>query len=332
MIVGKRKKNCLSSDGSSSCSSARISVNHMQTIIDRLMSQQTRKSTAKTYLSVWRQFNNFIIKLDRRPKLWEDRVTLFVGYLIDKGMQSATVKSYVSAIKRMLIDDKYKWKDENLALSSLTRACKLKNDILKVRLPIHCGFLEMILYEIHRIFNKKCQPYLCILYQALFALGYYGLMRVGELTQSPHVIKAKNVHLAKNKDKLLIILYSSKTHSEANRPQKIKITANRDNSFYAHRSFCPFKLLRAYLLMRGSYRSDREALFIFRDGNPILPEHARKLLRLAIDNLGLECANYDMHSLRIGRTSDLSKFNYSIEEVKRMGRWKSNAIYKYIRQ
>ena len=49
-------------------------------------------------------------------------------------------------------------------------------------------------------------------------------MHVGELTASPHVLHAKNIHIGTNKNKILLILYSSKTHGKANRPQEIKIT------------------------------------------------------------------------------------------------------------
>ena len=47
--------------------------------------------------------------------------------------------------------------------------------------------------------------------------------------------------------------------------------------------------------------------------------------------LGLDDKLYGMHSLRIGRTTDLIKFNYSIEEIKIMGHWRSNVVFKYIR-
>ena len=61
-------------------------------------------------------------------------------------------------------------------------------------------------------------------------------------------------------------------------------------------------------------------------------DQTRQLLRKMLSSFGLNAELYDMHSLRIGRASDLIKQNYSIEQVKRMGRWKSNAVYKYIRQ
>ena len=117
--------------------------------------QQNRVSTAKTYLSVWRQFYKFLINLDVMPSSWEDRTSLFMAYLIVKGMQSGTVKSYVSAIKKTLVNDKYGWKDELVLLSSLTKACKLVNDRVRTRLPIHCSLSEMILFEVQRIYQKQ---------------------------------------------------------------------------------------------------------------------------------------------------------------------------------
>ena len=176
---------------------------------------------------------------------------LFVTHLIDKGMQSSTVRSYVSAIKKILIEDGYQWNNTKILLSSLTRACRLVNDHVKTRLGINVGLLEVLLFEIQRFFrkNNKNQPYLVLLYQTIFALGYYGLMRVGKLTFSKHIKKATYVHLATNKQQILIVLYSSKTHSKANRPQKIKITADvRNIEQRQKRNFCPFTLMSRYMV------------------------------------------------------------------------------------
>ena len=297
------------------------------------MGQSQRSSTSQNYLRVWRQFNKFVISLDVKPKTWEERVTLFIAYKIENGMQSNTVKSYISAIKRLLIDDGYPWDDQKVLLGSLTKACKLINDKVHTRLPIQCSLLEMILFEVQRLYGQHGQVYLDTLFKALFALSYYGMMRVGEVTFSDHVIRAKDVHSALNKDRLLLILYSSKTHSIAMRPQKIKITSNLEekSGFYARRNFCPFHLVNRYMAIRRQYLADNEQFFIFRDGTPVSPDLARSVLKTCLSNLGLDPYMYGMHSLRVGRTTDLIKYNYTLEEVKRMGRWKSNVVYKYIR-
>ena len=294
---------------------------------------QTRNSTAKTYYSVWKQFNKFLIKLDVMPDSWEDRTSLFITYLIEfKQLQSSSIKSYISAIKRTLIDGiDYEWCDNQVLFNSLTRACRLINDKVTTRLPIDCVLLEFLLFEIERIFPT--QPYLKTMYQTMFALGYYGLMRIGELTWSPHVMKACNVYTASNKEKILIILYTSKTHGQESYPQQIKITSNAEERTgkYKQRHFRLFKLMQRFRVMRGeTYESPTEPFFIFRDGTPVTAAHARAVLKTAITALDLDCSLYNTHSLRIGRSCDLIKYGYHIEEVKRMGRWRSSCIYKYI--
>ena len=129
------------------------------------------------------------------------------------------------------------------------------------------------------------------------------------------------MHAATNKDKLLLVLYSSKTHGLHHRPQKIKITSKRGEKTgsYMHRNFCPFHVLRVYMNLRGSYCSKDEHFFVFRDKQPVKPQQATVVLRTAIKTIGLDQTLYSMHSFRIGRSSDLIKFGYSLEEVKRLG-------------
>ena len=286
------------------------------------------------YCCVWRQFNKFIINLDVIPETWEERATLFIGYLVQKGMQSGTVKSYISGIKKMLLYISYEWDDNKVLLASLMKACKLKNDRIKTRLPIDYHLLEQILKKVDKIFNQdQNQPYLATLYMAMFAVSYYGLLRVGEATLSPHAIKAKNVYIGLNKKKIKLVLYSSKTHSIANRPQKIKIASKEayEQRSKRKRTYCPFRLMHKFMLMRGDYINDSDQFFVFRDGMPVTAENARTVLREAIAQLGLDNTIYDFHSFRIGRSSDMAKFGYSLEEIKRLGRWRSNIVYKYIR-
>ena len=220
-----------------SSSSSRISRNEMEGIMNRLRMQQNRQLTCKMYICVWQQFNHFQIQLDCCPQKWEDRMVLFVTHLIhDRGMQSSTVKSYILAIKKTLLNDNYASEDNWILLNSLTHACKIVNDKVRRRLPIRSNLLEMILFEIGNIYGlQRKQPYLESMYKALFAIGYYGMLRIGEMTASQHVLRARNVHLGSNKKKLLLVLYSSKT-------QKIKITANciEKSGRYRKKHFCPF--------------------------------------------------------------------------------------------
>ena len=158
-------------------------------------------------------------------------------------------------------------------------------------------------------------------------------MRVGEVTLSNHVLRAKKIHVGCNKDKLLVILYSSKTHDKSVNPQEIKICANKieKSGKYRNRHFCPFEVINTYMKFRKGYLMEEEPFFIFKDYSLVKPDNGRQILKAMIRRLNLDPKLYGFHSLRIGRSSDLIKFGYPVEKVQRMGRWKSNVGYKYIR-
>ena len=170
------------------------------------------------------------------------------------------------------------------------------NDKVKVRLPIGVKLLEMLLFELERKFGGSSpQPYLEALYKNMFSLAYYGLMRVGELACGPHTMKARNIHTGKNKNKILIVLYTSKTHGIHVKPQEIKITAlSNYEQTRKNRHFCPFQLTRKFLMMRGPFLEDDEPYFVTRNRDPIQPNTARTLLRELIGNLNLEGNLYDL--------------------------------------
>ena len=117
-------------------SSSKISTNHIYNIIEKLKCCKKRELTKANYLGIWRQFNRFINQLDVLPQRWKQRATLFAAYLVDQGLQSSTIKSYMSAIKCILIDDNYDWVDEQILLNTLTRVCRKVNDRVFIRRPI----------------------------------------------------------------------------------------------------------------------------------------------------------------------------------------------------
>ena len=218
--------------------------------------------------------------------------------------------------------------------NTLSRACRMVNDKVHRRKPIRSHLLEQLLFETERAFSN--QYYLEIMYKTVFLLSYYGLLQIGEVTMSPHVLKARKVEIGQNKDKIWLILFTSKTHGLESKPQQIRILGddapsieNRINS--RKRFFCPFRTTRKYLAMRGDYVDENEQFFIFRDRSPVQLDHVRKVLKLLIQKLNLDPSKFGCHSFRIGRCSELIKLGYSIEAVKRLGRWRSNAVYRYIK-
>ena len=331
-VAGQRASKKKMRSGSSSDTS-RISVKQMELIFEKLKARQTRQSTANNYLAIWRKFNQFILRLDNvSGTSWEQKTILYGSYLVDQGVQSQTIKSYFSAIKHILRTDGYQWNDKLAMLDVITKSCRIINDQVKIRLPIRVNLLEQILFEVERYFDQ--QPYLESMYKAIFSIAYYGMMRIGEIAKSSeagHYTRAKDVHVARNKNKVLIRLHTSKTHGKESKSQEIKIKQVPVMDVNK-RFFCPFTMMRHFVAYRGAfYVDDNEPFFIFADRSPISPDRVRNTLRLLLQNLNLDQQLYDTQSLCSGRCVDMYKMGYSLEVLKRAGRWKSNAIYNYLK-
>ena len=285
------------------------------------------------YYTIWRCFNQFFLRLDVKPRTWEDRLVLFVGFLIQNNRKSSTIHSYISAIRAVLFNGGIKIKDNSILLSALTRVCKLRNDKLNIKLPIRHDLLCVLISTVPKLF-KSPQPYLVIMHQALLSTIYYGLFRIGELTQSQHVVKAANVHIGENKNKMRFMLLTSKTHSLGDTPQVIKISSNKKQpkeKATRWSRICPFKLLQNYLAHRKRYMRDDEQFFIFSDHSPVHPRHLRNiLLKLLIVNK-IDFTLYSVHAFHAGRSCDLLDMGVSVETIHKLGRWKSSAIYKYLK-
>ena len=119
-----------------SSNTSRISTHGMESILEKLKCQCMRDSTARNYLGVWRQFNKFMTKLNSKPNSWEQQASLFGAYLVDNGVQSSTLKSYISAIKITLTLDRYHSADEKVLLGTLMKACQIMNDRIQTRIQM----------------------------------------------------------------------------------------------------------------------------------------------------------------------------------------------------
>ena len=140
----------------------------------------------------------------------------------------------------------------------------------------------MILDKIDSMYLYNGQIYLNILYKARVVCGYYGLLRVGELTSGSHPTKACDIQVAKReKKKLQIILRSSKTHTEVDIPQKVTIISNAGESKWRGTvlsKHCPYQIIKIYLAARGNFHKHDEPFFIFRDRSPVKPQQLCNVL------------------------------------------------------
>ena len=188
-----------------------------------------------------------------------------------------------------------------------------------------------------REFQKSNQYYLNVLYKTIFTISYYSMLRIGEVVKTQtanHTIKVKDISIATNKEKIQLILYTSKAHRIESPPQIIKISSIADSNLNEKektRFFCPFKLMKEYFALRGDYEEENEKFFIFRDGTPVTQEHVRNILTSMLEKINLDALLYLFHGIRSGRACDMFKLGYTVDEIKQAGRWKSNAVFRYLK-
>ena len=323
-------------ESTSSMDSSKISAKEIENVIDRLKNEQHQGSTKRSYRSVWKNFNKFLIQLDVKPSSWESRLLLFVGHLVNTKKQSSTVRSYILAIKAILNLSGIELNPDQYLLTALTKACRMVNDSVKTRLPIKKRLLARMICQIEA--NWHDQQYLKVMYSALISTAYFGLFRVGELTLSPHVVKALDVQIGTNKKKIMFLLRSSKTHHKGVMPQKIKISSTEQQQKQITNKqtkkcdgFCPYDLLRNYLRVRPKIKSLDEQFFVHADSHPVTAANMRVTMKRILCSMNYDDSLFSMHSYRIGRAVDLMRLGLTVETIKELGRWKSNAVFGYLK-
>ena len=76
-FAGKRNRKLPDVDDQSASSSSTLSTAAIKSVIENLKLQKFRNSTKMNYYGIWKNFNQFFLKLDVKPDNWEDRLTLY---------------------------------------------------------------------------------------------------------------------------------------------------------------------------------------------------------------------------------------------------------------
>ena len=152
------------------------------------------------------------------------------------------------------------------------------------------------------------------------------------MTMGAHPIAASDILVSEPNRKLQYILRSSKTHNEAHQPQIVTIiSASRSSADRYLNKYCPCQIILTCANSRLMYVEDNDPFFVFRDGSPVMPSHYRRRLNRALMDIRLEVCYYGYHSMRIGRAIDLYKGGMPVQDIQKMGRWKSNSVYDFLR-
>ena len=160
-----------------------------------------------------------------------------------------------------------------------------------------------------------------LLFRSMFLFAFFGLCRIGEITGSPllHTLLGSDVQVIHNPLRAIVTF---RTYKHSISKQSI--------TFYIQspQQYCPVFNLNGYLAFRPL---SAPYLFVLAEGNPVSRLQFSHVFRMAVTSCGLDPRSHTPHSLRIGGATFAARKGMSILQIKRLGRWRSNAFVKYLR-
>lgn len=264
------------------------------------------------------------------PERLDDQLAVYVASRVQKGDHSNTIESYLSGIKHMLGKDGIEINTRSARLRAMIKACKYQNDTVTQRMPISEHLLVKLIKRLDELFAS--QPYLRKLYRCMLVMGFYGMLRVGEMASGDHPVLARDIHFNHRLKKVQVILRTSKTHGRGDQPQYVKFCDDDSRVYLYNKKFKPYQVVWEFLQARGPKLGEEDPLFVFGDNSPVRPYQMQAVLKRALAKFQLNPLDYGVHSLRIGSATTLDHRHVSLDVIHRKGRWKSsNIVYRYIR-
>ena len=243
-----------------------------------------------------------------------DHVTDYITYMLDTtSFSAATIRSRISAIAYFYKIKLNKNIADNFASEALLKNLDKSIGRRRKLLPINKCVLDKLLRVVY-CYERR---YLSHAFYVMYYLLYYLALRISEVlhysTKFNHALRREDIKLS---NKLLTVTVRSGKHNV----QPMNYEINCTHRLYWH--------LTQFLKNRGSGKGP---LFCFQDGKVITRSFFTGRLKEDITALGLDAQDYNSHSFRIGRTSDLAVEGASDRQIALIGRWRSDAFRDYIR-
>lgn len=273
-------------------------------------------STLKNYNKVLVQLREFIRSLgsDGSPiPANPGQIVLFITYLERQGFSASSVTSKLSSIS--FFHNLQGCSDPTKHFLVVKRLASLRKKSVSsdTRQPLTVNILENMLRLLPRLgFNA----FLTSAFKAMLTVSFYGFLRPGEITQSPHNIGFLETNLLADKIEI------SMTHFKhyAGEPVVLQIQATKSPS-------CPVKQLSQFLKLRGHMDGP---LFCHQSAKAFTYYEYNSMFKALKSFCGLE-GNFSPHSARIGAATWAAERGVPEDQIRRMGRWHSGAFQKYIR-
>lgn len=284
------------------------------------LQQALAKGTHKQYKSSWKRFKSFhaIHFTSHHYAATAYQMALYVAHLHQQGLVAQTIRSNLSAITFFFNMHGLEPPTDSFHIKTLLRSYAKSDSPPRDRVPINISLLHKMIKSIKALHTDQYEKSLLA---SVFSLMYHSLLRVSEVSYSKdndHNVTLAQITTHPTKNKITIRFDSFKFSTS---PVPIQITNK-------HSDVCPVSLYKKYLIHRG----DRQGpVFLHSSGKQLSRQYIKHHIDNAIDFVNGNTDNYNTHSFRLGKATDMYKQGYSDSQIQKAGRWKSAAFKKYIK-
>ena len=314
------------------------------------MTGDKAESTTRAYASMWQRWSAWAQRQQwytpylnpNDPKLTnENKMLGFLGYLGWLGSSAASMKQALFAIK-----DAHKRAGYGDPTSDAFRVWVLINALDRRaarkprRLGVTPGMLRWIGGQLETEENTRGETKVnAAMLNAALLTAWFFMMRASEYCESgplnkEMILRGVDVKLTKEGEDAgegeanEVTVQFRKTKSDQEAFGSCKTMGSTGTPY-----LCPVQALERYRKVAPSRFRGGDAwapLFRWADGSMLKRLEVQEILQRAARAEGLPADRFLSHSLRIGGASALFQVSADVELVKRMGRWSSAAVQRYL--
>ena len=249
----------------------------------------------------------------------ETHMECYVVSLHNKNLRADTIRTHLTAINSKFKLKGLQPKTDSFRLKKLLTAYEKGDGQKMTRKPVTRKLLKRMLAALSELNVSKHKKKLL---GSVLTLMYSALLRVSEVTQSKnrktnHNLKRKNVQFSK--ESVGEVLLTLETYKFSKKPITMAVKETKDVTPYD----------RAIAFDR--WAGNRKWFFVEENGRPLTAEALRKDINSILLTVGLKPNEYNTHSFRIGKATDMWAQGYSDAQICLAGRWNSKAFKKYIK-
>jgi hypothetical protein len=299
-------------------------VDDLKLEADRLVDGALAAHTRKAYSTGVDSINN-CCNLMGYPVTWPvplDTMVQYVAFLSKSGFASGSVSTYIAGIsnehKMMNCVDS----THNFIIKRMVEGMARGQVRKDVRAPITVDILRKIVPILKHVCRSSFETRL---FRAAFVVAFFGFFRISELVAhsvscSGRAVRRDDINIDSDCNLHVTVRYS-KTDQRGQSTTLVIKNIGDD-------VICPVSAIQEYLSARPVIDGP---LFCHFNHEPVTRYQFSAVLQRALQFAGINTGLFSAHSFRIGASTTAYMNGVSSEEIKRMGRWSSDAYKLYIR-